>query len=206
MPFKKKVVPGEERGAEYPKAAGAPAFMPDMSIEDDELPYDVEVRPVDRPETYTTYSPNGKQGRDTELRRQGTHLHLDLERTTVDRKSGLPSPKGFHEKVRMPFRASQTKFKKNYGFDTKDVVRAIYALEGRGVSFEVVAITKEQVAAEKKMGKEMRLGVTLTKADLSDTFAPSVIDDGRPAITPTGGSNFVGVGQGKIPVAPMATA
>ncbi len=79
MAFKKKVVAGEERGPEYPTVANAPEFIPDMSYDEDDLPDDVEVRPVDRVETYTTYSPNGKQSTGTELRRQGSHLNLTLD-------------------------------------------------------------------------------------------------------------------------------
>ncbi len=201
-----KVKTDHESGPEYPiTSAQAPVFMPDYDIEDAELPEVVEVRSIIREENETIYDSDGGNHLVHKAKKQGGFLHLDVVRTTKDPKSGIPADKPFHERVKMPFRSDKIGLVRHNRFDKKDIVRAIYALEGRGTSFEIIPIGAAQLREEKRLGKELRMGVKPTKADMEDSFEPSVIDDGRPTLL-TPRSHHMGVGKGDVPVQPMAMA
>lgn len=138
----------------------APTFLQPEDVESvaEAFPSGVGlVRQKYRTENGTEYTSRGTALPYEEAIAQTNHLIISMQKAKTDPRSGVLIPGAeIVEQERLPFRTDGCAMVRKHRFKSVEVLHALMSMESYGDVFEILPISEEQLAKEKKEGRQAR--------------------------------------------------
>lgn len=113
------------------------------------------VRQTYRVENGTEYTSRGTALPFEETIPQTNGIHISMQKAKTDPRSGVLIPGAeIVEYEKLPFRTDACAMVRKHRFKSIEVLHALMGMESYGDTFEIIPITEDQIAMEKKQGKK----------------------------------------------------